>query len=299
MNQSDTTSSLPALGRGIDRARAWPADRRRMVVLFHASQDETDLPLYLISGFTEIWREDGWEVTFLFGLDTFVPAEVCIVHVDLSVVPDEYIRFARRYPVVLNDRIRDVRKSAFSRLRVGRDSACRGPVIVKTDLNYAGHPELLATGRVRPEEVDLGALEYQIYPDLAEVPAEVFERDDYVVEKFLPEREGDLYFVRFLLVLGDRFTSRRIAAPSPIVRERMMASQRRIAPHPGILAERERLGVDYGKLDYVVHDGEAYLLDVNKTIGGGDAVTYPDREVGRRERAEGIYSYLDRLLAAR
>ncbi len=28
---------------------------------------------------------------------------------------------------------------------------------------------------------------------------------------------------------------------------------------------RRRLGIDYGKLDYVVHDGEVVLLDVNRT----------------------------------
>jgi hypothetical protein len=39
-------------------------------------------------------------------------------------------------------------------------------------------------------------------------------------------------------------------------------------PVPDFLrAERERLGFDYGKFDFVIHDGQAVLLDANKTPG--------------------------------
>jgi len=36
---------------------------------------------------------------------------------------------------------------------------------------------------------------------------------------------------------------------------------------PDIVAHRLRLNFDYGKLDYVIHHGEAILLDLNKTTG--------------------------------
>jgi hypothetical protein len=57
-----------------------------------------------------------------------------------------------------------------------------------------------------------------------------------------------------------------------------------------LYAIRQQLGMDYGKLDYVVRDGKVVLLDVNRT---------PGCEKGRRGRniahrlAEGIWSTLN------
>jgi hypothetical protein len=40
-------------------------------------------------------------------------------------------------------------------------------------------------------------------------------------------------------------------------------------PVPPAIAEyRKRVGLDYGKIDYVEREGRQYVLDVNKTIGG-------------------------------
>ena len=64
-----------------------------------------------------------------------------------------------------------------------------------------------------------------------------------------------------------------------------------IAVHPDILAWRERLGLDYGKLDYVEVDGRAVLFDVNKTTGTVRAERSEDLQVTRRHRAAGIESF--------
>jgi D-alanine-D-alanine ligase-like ATP-grasp enzyme len=50
-------------------------------------------------------------------------------------------------------------------------------------------------------------------------------------------------------------------------------------PEP-IVAARRRLGLDYAKLDFVIHDGEPVLLDVNRTpTFAGHALTPAQRRL--------------------
>jgi hypothetical protein len=100
-----------------------------------------DLRKYAIANLADIWRKSGLQVVMLFGTKKYVPADLAIVHVNLSVVPEDYLAFARRYPAVLNGHVRDIRKSAISQNLLLPDSLYEGPVIVKTDLNSAGMPE--------------------------------------------------------------------------------------------------------------------------------------------------------------
>ena len=88
--------------------------------------------------------------------DPFVEADVALLHAGQSLVPDTLRRLADRYPRVLNGSVLDIRKRTFSRMMVDRhDGAAHGPVIVKTDWNYAGAPEFVRqtqhslAGRVR------------------------------------------------------------------------------------------------------------------------------------------------------
>ena len=53
-----------------------------------------------------------------------------------------------------------------------------------------------------------------------------------------------------------------------------------------------RLHFDYGKFDYVVHEGRAVLIDTNKTTGSPPS-TNPEREARRRILADGLYPYFD------
>jgi hypothetical protein len=91
--------------------------RKRIAVLFHECQSEERLPLYAIHYLAGFWRADGLEVLYLFGAREHVPADILVVHVDLSVVPDEYLEFAGRYPAAINATVKDIRKSTFSALR--------------------------------------------------------------------------------------------------------------------------------------------------------------------------------------
>lgn len=257
----------------------------------------------VISHLAEFWREDGCHVEFVFGVRNFVPADLAVLHVDLSVVPEEYIRFSRRYPVVVNGAVRDTRKSVISRNLVAPDDPYDGPVIVKSDLNFAGEPErrLRPFARLmryvddylRPDLLREPA-QYPIYGSVANVPQGCFGDPEVVVERFLPEREGDLYCVRLYEFLGDRSTCIRLAGRHPIVNGASCLNVEEVEPHPDIVALRSELGFDYGKFDYVVRDGGAVLLDANKTIGAGPlSAASPENLVRRRHRAEGIYFYLN------
>jgi hypothetical protein len=99
------------------------------------------------------------------------------------------------------------------------------------------------------------------------VPRADFERNDVVVEKFLPEKEENLFFVRHYEFLGDRSTCTRLAAMDPIVKDQTVIRVEEVDPHPEIVQARKRLNFDYGKFDYVVYNGRPVLLDANKTTG--------------------------------
>lgn len=261
----------------------------RIAVLCHEAERGWDLSSYLIHHFAGFWREEGHEVVFAFGADDFVPADLAILHVDLSVVPDAYMKLAGRYPVVLNARVRDIRKSSISRNLVARGDPWKGPVIVKSDLNCGGGPERMR-GQHFPKSLH-NSLDYRVYPRLRDVPRTCFRDPDLVVERFLPEREGELYCVRLFHFLGDCWSCSRMLSRQPIVNGRTECGVEAIETHPEIVALRHRLGFDYGKLDYVIHDGEPVLLDANKTVGVGALSLTPERLERWRRRAAGIQSY--------
>jgi len=280
-----------------------------IAVLFHENDRHRDLSTYIVGHLAPFWREDGHRVTFLFGTKQFVPADIVFVHVNLSVVPDRYIEFAARYPVAVNSRIRDIRKSVISRNLVQPGDPWDGPVIVKSDLNYAGAPErylhrtalerrwkLMRRVRRRIERMRGSSPfeesnEYRIFDRIADVPSTWFHDRNVVVEKFRPEIEDGLYHVRIYMFLGDRWSCTRVGIPDPVVKSRQDAKTESVEPAPEVVAWRERLGMDYGKLDYVVNNGEVVLLDVNKTTGASSYMDDEKRRRMRRHLAEGLYSF--------
>lgn len=258
----------------------------------------------------QFWRDDGHEVIFLHGTKRFIPADVVIVHVDLSVVPDAYFEFASRYPVALNASVRDIRKSRFSTDLLRSGDLWTGGVIVKSDENCAGVPEmertswLLHSTQARRARRWLGkitrssrpffrsAADYLVYENLAAVPRALFDQPGLIVQKFLPELHDGRYSVRNMTFLGDRVTCVRLTSSSPIVTGDANVTLEQVEPHRDIAVLRKTLGFDYGKFDYVIHDGRAVLLDINKTVGASAGLL--DNEALRRirrYRAEGLYDY--------
>jgi hypothetical protein len=289
--------------------------KKRIAILFHEYERSRDRRDYTIHTLADFWTEDGHRVVFLYGVKKFVPADVVIVHVDLSVVPEEYLDFAARYPAAFNGRVRDVRKSSFSADLVGAGDPYGGPVIVKSNLNYAGIPErLVAAGRPRslrgllrwpraaraargpdaalapPPEFETPT-DYRIYDSPGDVPRGCFGREDLVVEKFLPEMQDGLYCLRLFHFLGDRTACVRIASPSPIVKVDNLVRREIVEPHPEVREMRRTLGFDYGKFDYVLHDGRVVLLDINKTPGESRVIR-PAVMARLRHLASGISFFL-------
>src|SRR5439155_22629732 len=102
---------------------------------------------------------------------------------------------------------------------------------------------------------------YRIYDSLAEVPCADLEQNDVVVEKFLPEKEENLFFVRHYEFLGDRSTCTRLASRYPIVKDQTVVRIEEIDLHPEFVEVRIRLYFDYVTFDYLLTEGGLLLPD--------------------------------------
>ncbi|MFN8012768.1 MAG: hypothetical protein U0P81_15470 [Holophagaceae bacterium] len=268
---------------------------RRIAILFHESDRERE-GFYSVSRMVPVWRSDGHEVVSLFGVEEFVPADLVFVHVDLSDVPEPYLAFAARYPAAVNGRVRSIRKRTFSPHLLARGDAWAGPVIVKSDRNYGGWPEALR-GLPRLDGQGTRApfaspLYYRVLDRLADVPPEIFDSEDFVVQRFLPELEDGLYHVRTYTFLGDWGDCQRLASESPVVKADSKVFSGPAPVDPRVEALRAEAGLDYGKIDFLYHGGELVVLDLNKTIGsrGGGREANPHLARARAARARGLYA---------
>jgi hypothetical protein len=241
------------------------------------------------------WEAVGFRVVVVTDKDPFVPADVALLHVDLSVIPDSCRRLAERYPVVLNGRVLDIRKRAFSRLVLERTEPYDGEVIVKTDWNCGGGRELrrgILESRMGPvlrrlkieESVyrkmkKLEALRplqrrrvvsvghYPVFPDRSAVPEGVWDNPNLVVERFVPERIGSDYCCRSWVFFGSAGVTRRVIAPHAVARANARLEETCDPIPEELRAIRAQMGFDYGKFDYGIVDGKAVLYDVNRTPG--------------------------------
>lgn len=277
-----------------------PAVRRRVLILLHPGTTAQELSRWAIHGLSAVWNELGIEVGFLTSTRRVLPADVLIVHIDLSVVPEVFLEFAAQYPVAVNGKVRDIRKTTISKQRVLRGDDWDGPVIVKSDLNCCALGERVLREERGRTEISLprypfamrSQQDYRVYRRVSEVPDQFFEDESVIVERFLPEREGDTYFCRSHHFLGSKTTTVRLGSREPIVVGHVAHVIEDVEPHEDVLRARVELGLDYGKIDYVVHDGRAVVLDVNKTTGEGGVSTDPKVLAMRRHRALGIFDFL-------
>lgn len=283
---------------------------KRIAILFHENDTDHTLKCSLISEFSRFWIDDGHEVIYLFGTKEYIPADLLFVHVDVSVVPDSYIEFSKKYPITVNASVKDIRKSVITKHILHRNSNWSGPVIVKSDRNSAGIPERMRsglTGRIKrkilrkfshafPNSLLFNTSSqnnYRIFNHLHDVPRYCFINPKLVVQKFIPEMDDGLFCVRNMTFLGDRSTCVRLKSKAPIVNgETTEVMDHSVESHPDIIQLRHKLGFEYGKFDYVEVNGKAILLDANKTIGFSQNL---DDDSGfqktRRYRAEGLYSF--------
>jgi hypothetical protein len=278
----------------------------RIAVLLHESYRRRDLRRTAIFHLAKIWRESGLDVAFAFGVREVPEADLAIVHVDLSVVPEPYAKLAHRYPIVLNGRILDIRKSVQSPNLVRPGDGYERPVIVKTDLNSAGHPERRAASRAAGMLGRLAARagwptgphwrrrhDYRIFESPLEVPDSLWRDSAFVVEKFLPEETPIGFAAHSCFVLGSQYVCERSESPNPIVRDANAGRIENVPPHPSIVDHCASLRLDYGKIDYTVSEGRCVVLDVNKTVGASRSGQNEQLQANRRIWAAGLYDYLE------
>jgi hypothetical protein len=287
---------------------------RKIVVLLHANDDRFESARSTMELLMGHWRAMGASVEVVRGIDRLVEADLLIPHVNLTVVPPDYVEFMSQYPTVVNRHVLDISKSRISANLVRRGDAYQGPVIVKTDRNFGGRPERRLIGEAAvavPESrmrrlvssasrnearawryrSDLDPNDYPIFDSIADVPAGVFKNAQLVVEKFLPEIDDDGYCLRTWVVFGDRGLNRLSRSRSRIVKSSNVIHREEVPVPDELRRIREDLKADFAKFDYVIRDGEVMLFDVNRTPTGFRGRS-PSQAALKNSRmiAEGIFS---------
>jgi hypothetical protein len=263
---------------------------------------------YMLSALMRLWREKGLQVECD---DTYSDhADVCILHHDKTRLDPSELADAPDGVAVLNGNVLDISKTHISVLQTTVADDWNGPVIVKTDLNHFGCPEdgvaeragLMSSlcskvrSRLSHRSWRLARqLPPGLYPVLEgkdDVPGWVWKDERLIVEKFLPERTDDgLYGVRGWIFFGDREYAYRNLATDPLVKVATTERHEFFSDIPeNLRALRDEMKFDYGKFDYVEHDGQAFLLDANKTPSFGHSDPAESPRV--RMLSEGIEVYL-------
>jgi len=86
------------------------------------------------------------------------------------------------------------------------------------------------------------------------------------VERFMPERDGELYVLWLWMFFGNQEYCMRVCSELPVVKSRKLVSVDLVDKVPDQVREiRKQLGLDFGKIDFVMHDGVPLVFDVNKT----------------------------------
>jgi hypothetical protein len=108
---------------------------------------------------------------------------------------------------------------------------------------------------------------YPILGSVSEVPADVWNNPGLVVERFLPEQDAQGFWLRVWVFFEDRERCTRYCGTEPIVKGANVVARESVPVPEEMRAERERLGFDYGKFDFVVREGRAILFDANRKPG--------------------------------
>lgn len=163
---------------------------------------------------------------------------------------------------------------------------------------------------------NLQTLDPSNYPRFAstkDVPRAIWKNKRLTAERFKPEKMSDgRYVLRHWYFLGDREFCRTLICKSPIPKWASMddderdqsraewfeidASGKADVP-PEIRRVREALKMDFGRIDWAIHNGEPVAFDANKTPAGLGSICL-ESELGRRryevmrQFSEGIADFL-------
>lgn len=258
-----------------------------IAILMHARDPAEPPRQWIMVAMAEVWRAMGHEVEFVRGVEGLGEADLLVPHVDLTVLPPEYVRAFARHTHVANRAVVDISKRSFSRLRVGPEEPDAGPVIVKSNLNYGGLPERRRLGRrwrerrlvrglmrlvVRTDPrtgfhpwLPIEPYHYPVYDSVGDVPPAVWRDPRFHVERFVPERDGELYCLRSYTFAGTAEINVRSKSPHAVVKAPDIVEREEVAVPDELREVRAALGFDYGKFDHVVVGGAVHLLDINRT----------------------------------
>ncbi|MFN4184828.1 MAG: hypothetical protein ACK4M6_08565 [Hyphomonas sp.] len=239
----------------------------------HAPGDRAHLTALL----ADQWRANGIEVIELSGTRTFVEADLLFLNLSRPVIPEEYRRFAAQYPVTFNASAGDLRKHHYADGLLMAGAPYKGPVIVRADQGYTSPVPRAASPfafirrfGVHPRATPLkdapgSVLEnYRIYPSINDVPADRFG-PDYIVQKFLPEENAGRYVLRQYYFLGDEHFLSLQTSGAAIIRAASPLSLEEWGPPEELLSLRKRLGLDYGRIDFVEVGGKPFVISVSRS----------------------------------
>jgi hypothetical protein len=233
---------------------------------------------HLIKVLAGIWREQGHILSF--GNRPPPTTDAVIAHTDYSMIDEHFFRQVDEGIPVINSAARNILKSNVSQLLINENSKWHGPVIIKTDANchaaeeYAYHGlDLLRLLKIFAGRFVswqwTGELPFRTYPILErtdQVPGWVWQDHRLVVEKFMPERDGELYVLRLWMFFGEQEYCMRVCSELPVVKSRKLVSVDLVEEVPdAVRSVRRKLGLDFGKIDFVMHGNDALVFDVNKT----------------------------------
>ena len=260
---------------------------------------------YLLREIAEIWQNDGLRVSVLNGPGNHVDADLAILHVDMTVAPEDYLTFIRRYPVTINESVMNISKRRISPNLVRRGDGYRGKVVIKTNNNCRGACDAESatkgpllkkyTNSLRsrlPWSWRAKLSDYPIFESADQVPRAVWHNPDLVVEQFLPERCDGFYCLRTWVFLGDKETNSLAYSNEPIVKSHNIVRFEKVAQVPDELHQMRRdMAFDFGKFDYAIVNGRVILYDANWTPSMG-TLSKEQLLPNIRLLAEGIRAYL-------
>lgn len=203
-----------------------------------------------------------------------IPGDAALLHVDSTFVDENYLALRSHYPRALNFGTADISKRTVSSQCLTPRSDWSGPVVVKSDLNYRGLPEkkhnqrALRAGRPLPHPNAKWVDEYRLLDRLEDVPDYIWSDPSLIVERFLPEIDTDgNYVYRTWMFMGRYEYCNKFVGSDWLVKGETIISHEFTHVPDELRIERERLNFDYGKFDFVIHDGVPFLMDVNRTTG--------------------------------
>jgi hypothetical protein len=285
---------------------------KKIAVLIHERDDFPASRGFFIWALCDLWRQEGFEIEVIKGPQRPVAADLLIPHIDLTTVPDDYAALFAQFPSVINRPLLDISKRGISTNLLAAGDVYDGPVIVKTNLNFGGIPEVNLGERPpdppprknprwqfwRPRRPgpDWGKVrglkpsEYRVFPSLKKVPPGVFTNPALVAEKFLPEIENGLYHLRIHQFFGSCGYCVRLGSHEPIVKTSTVVTREEVPVPDEVLALRRQMGFDYGKIDFVMQNGRAVVFDINRTPG----VIHPESRMleSAKKLAPGIRDFL-------